>query len=64
MDWPFVVLLVVFTWQAGYWTGRRQRPNDKWDWRATALNSGWANKQHLEDPQHYDELGRYMFWGR
>lgn len=27
------------------------------------VKAGWVHTLHVEDPEHHDEAGRYMWWG-
>jgi hypothetical protein len=45
----------------GYWIGRRQRPDDNWDWTLHALNEGWLHQNYLNDPDHYSRDGKYIW---
>ena len=53
-----VILAVVLAWLAGFNFGRRGKTN-----YVEIIPPGFIHRLHVEDPAHYDEQGRYLWWG-
>lgn len=45
-------------WWVGYYFGYRAGRA-----RGETVPDGFVHRRHVEDPEHYDELGRYRWWG-
>jgi|tagenome__1003787_1003787.scaffolds.fasta_scaffold20053709_3 hypothetical protein len=54
-----VVTALFLAFQTGFWIGRRQQ--QPWDWKQHALNEGWVQQRHIDDPSHYTRGGDYIW---